>query len=108
MMEEACRVLEAAGPLLHSVDKRQWRWWNNDLLYQNRLRPVDFVTAAREAGAGVLLDLQTPRTELMARFEEMAVAPEFRHDSQEPLCCTSANFAARPERDALAAALPQP
>lgn len=117
MMRESCRVLQPDGLSLHSVNcgdhyayfdrsitqvhylrfsDRQWRKWNNDLLYQNRLRPVDFIDAARAAGMDVLLDMHVPRPELMARFEQIPFAPEFRRYPPEQLCCTSVTFAARP------------
>lgn len=117
MMRESRRVLQPDGLSLHSVNcgdhyayfdrtitqvhylrfsDRQWRKWNNDLLYQNRLRPVDFIDAARAAGMDVLLDLHVPRPELMARFEQIPFAPEFRRYPPEQLCCTSVTFAARP------------
>jgi SAM-dependent methyltransferase len=117
MMRESRRVLQPDGLSLHSVNcgdhyayfdrsitqvhylqftDLQWRKWNNDLLYQNRLRPVDFVDAARAAGMDVLLDMHVPRPELMARFEQIPIAPEFRRYPPEQLCCTSVTFAARP------------
>lgn len=117
MMCESRRVLQPDGLSLHSVNcgdhyayfdrtitqvhylrfsDRQWRKWNNDLLYQNRLRPVDFIDAARAAGMEVLLDMHVPRPELMARFEQIPFAPEFRRYPPEQLCCTSVTFAARP------------
>lgn len=116
LMRESARVLERDGLSLHSVNcgdhyayfdraitpinylrysDDEWRKWNNDLLYQNRLRPVDFVQAAREAGMDVLLDWHTPRAELVARFGQIPIAPEFRHYPVEQLCCTSVTFAAR-------------
>ncbi len=117
MMRESCRVLQPDGLSLHSVNcgdhyayfdrsitqvhylrftDRQWRKWNNDLLYQNRLRPVDFVDAARAAGMELLVDMHVPRPELMARFDRIPFAPEFRRYPPEQLCCTSVTFAARP------------
>jgi hypothetical protein len=117
MMRESCRVLQPDGLSVHSVNcgdhyayfdrsitpihylrftERQWRKWNNDLLYQNRLRPMDFIDAARVAGMDVVLDIHRPRPELMARFEQIPVAPEFRRYPPEQLCCTSVTFAARP------------
>ena len=117
MMRESCRVLQPDGLSLHSVNcgdhyayfdrsitqvhylrftDSQWRKWNNDLLYQNRLRPVDFVDAARSAGMDVLIDMHVPRAELMARFDQIPFAPEFRRYPPEQLCCTSVTFAARP------------
>ncbi|MFT3954853.1 MAG: class I SAM-dependent methyltransferase [Piscinibacter sp.] len=117
MMRESCRILQPDGLSLHSVNcgdhyayfdrsitqihylrfsEREWRKWNNDLLYQNRLRPVDFVEAARDAGMDVLLDMHVPRAELLANFAQIPIAPEFRHYPPEQLCCTSVTFAARP------------
>ncbi len=117
MMRESRRVLQPDGLALHSVNcgdhyayfdrsitqahylrfsDREWRKWNNDILYQNRLRPVDFTNAARDEGLDVLIDLQVPRAELMARFAELPIAPEFRRYPPEQLCCTSVTFAARP------------
>lgn len=116
LMRESARVLQPDGLSLHSVNcgdhyayfdraitpinylrysGDEWRKWNNDLLFQNRLRPVDFVDAAREAGMDVLLDWHTPRAELVARFDQLPIAPEFRRYPVEQLCCTSVTFAAR-------------
>lgn len=124
LMRESCRILQRDGLSLHSVNcgdhyayfdraitqihylrysENEWRKWNNDLLYQNRLRPVDFVDAARRSGMDVLLDLHVPRPELMARFEQIPIAPEFRRYTPEQLCCTSVTFAARPSAVAAAA-----
>lgn len=117
MMRESARILQPDGLSLHSVNcgdhyayfdrsitpihylrytEGQWRKWNNDLLYQNRLRPVDFVEAARGAGLEILLDLHTPRAELLERVDSMPIAPEFRRYPKEQLCCTSVTFAGRP------------
>lgn len=119
MMRESGRILQPDGLSLHSVNcgdhyayfdrtitpihylrfsENEWRKWNNDLLYQNRLRPVDFVEAARSAGLEILLDLHTPRAELLARIDGMPIAPEFRRYPKEQLCCTSVTFAGRPSR----------
>lgn len=119
MMRESGRILQHDGISLHSVNcgdhyayfdrtitpihylrfsESQWRKWNNDLLYQNRLRPVDFVEAARSAGLEILLDLHKPRAELLSRFDAIPIAPEFRHYPKEQLCCTSVTFAGRPAR----------
>lgn len=116
ILRESGRLLQPDGVSLHSVNcgdhyayfdrsitqahylrysEKQWRWWNNDLHYQNRLRPVDFVDAAREAGLEIQVDLQVPRAELMANFASLPVAQEFKHYAAEQLCCTSLTFAAR-------------
>lgn len=117
MMRESARILQRDGLSLHSVNcgdhyayfdrsitqihylrftEREWRTWNNDLLYQNRLRPVDFVEAVGAAGMDVLLDWQVPRAELLAQFDRIPIAPDFRGYPREQLCCTSVTFAARP------------
>lgn len=119
MMRESGRILQADGLSLHSVNcgdhyayfdrsitpihylrysETAWRKWNNDLLYQNRLRPVDFVDTARQAGLDIVLDLHTPRAELLSRIDAMPIAEEFRRYPKEQLCCTSVTFAGRPPR----------
>ena len=44
----------------------QWQRWNNDLLYQNRLRASDFPAAARQQGLEVIHQIQTERKDLLA------------------------------------------
>ncbi len=116
LMHETARVLEPGGLALHCVNcgdhyayfdrsitaihylrfpERAWRRWNNDLLYQNRLRPEDFLASARRAGQEITLDLHRPRPELLARLHELPIAPEFRHYPPDQLCSTSVDFAAR-------------
>jgi hypothetical protein len=117
LMRETRRILEPDGVVLHSVNcgdhyayfdrsitpihylrysERQWRWWNNDVLYQNRLRPVDFLQSAREAGLVLTLDWQKPRPALMAMLDTLPIDAAFRHYAPEQLCCTSVTFAATP------------
>lgn len=117
LMRESQRVLEPGGLTLHSVNcgdhyayfdraitpihylrysEKQWRRWNNDLLYQNRLRPVDFLAVVREAQLKVTLHWQKPRQDLMARLAALPIAPEFRHYPPEEICSTSFTFAATP------------
>ncbi len=118
MMQESSRLLRTEGLSLHSVNcgdhyayfdrtitpihylrytERQWKIWNNDILYQNRLRSGDFVAAAQEAQMDILVDLRTSRPDLMNRLKQLPIAPEFRHYTAEDLCCTSVTFAARPK-----------
>ena len=119
IFQEGARVLRAMGLAIHSVncgdhyayfDKsitsinylrytdRQWQFWNNRLLYQNRLRPMDFLQLARESGLDVTLARHRPKPKLLAALEKMAVAPEFKAYSAEDLCTTSIDFAARPRQ----------
>lgn len=116
LMQETRRVLTPDGLALHNVNcgdhyayfdrgitpihylrfsDAQWRWWNNDILFQNRLRAIDFLNAAREAGLEVVLDTHKGRPDLLARLHELPIAPQFRHYPASELCCTSLDFAAR-------------
>lgn len=121
LMVETHRILKPGGLALHSVNcgdhyayfdrqitpihylrfsERAWRKWNNDLQYQNRLRPVDFVESARKAGLDVILDTHKPRPELLAKLPSMPIDEAFRRYPAEQLCCTSIDFAARRLPDA--------
>jgi SAM-dependent methyltransferase len=116
LMKESLRVLRPGGLVLHSVNcgdhyayfdrsitqihylrfsDKHWWWWNNSLQYQNRLRADDFVDSAAAAGLQVVLNRQRPRPELLQRFAQFPIAPEFRRYSKEQLCTTSVDFAAR-------------
>ena len=117
LMAESRRILADDGFILHGVNcgdhyayfdrsitpihylrftEREWRRWNNDLLYQNRLRPIDFLAAAHRAGFEVVLDTQRPRPELLGRIAALPIAPAFQHYDVGQLCTTSIDFAARP------------
>lgn len=133
VLGEAARVLRPGGVTIHSVncgdhyayfDRRitpinylaysgaQWRRWNNDLQYQNRLRPVDFTTMAERAGLTVALNRYRPRADLRAALAGLRVADEFRRYPAEQLCTTSVTFAGRkvepPVAGARAAGAPRP
>jgi SAM-dependent methyltransferase len=116
LMRETRRILAPAGVAIHSVncgdhyayfDRRlspinylrytesRWRFWNNDIQYQNRLRPNDFLASAERAGLELLLNKQRPRPELLATLDSLGVAPEFGHYSREQLCTTSIDFVAK-------------
>jgi SAM-dependent methyltransferase len=113
---ESRRILKPGGLSIHSTncgdhyayfDKsitainyltytdRQWRFWDNDLLYQNRLRPSDFIDMARRAELEIPLIFHKPRPELLAALEHLTIAPEFKHYPPEQLCATSVDFVAR-------------
>lgn len=116
MMRETRRLLRADGIAMHGVncgdhyayfDKsitaihylrysaKQWRWWNNDVLYQNRLRPMDFLACAERAGLTIAFAIHQPKPALLAKLAELPIADEFKHYSAEQLCCTSIDFIAR-------------
>lgn len=116
MMGETKRLLTPHGLALHSVNcgdhyayfdraitplnylrftASQWRRWNNNLLFQNRLRPSDFTALASKEGLTVVHQIQTERHELLAQIPQHEIAPEFRHYDAQDLCSTSVTFAAR-------------
>lgn len=116
MMRESLRILRPGGIITHSVncgdhyayfDRRinfmnylqfteaEWRLWNNDLQYQNRLRPQHFVDITEAAGFELLICKYTPRPELLAALSSMRIAPEFAHYPPEQLATKSIDIVAR-------------
>jgi SAM-dependent methyltransferase len=114
MMRESRRVLRDGGVSLHCVNcgdhyayfdrkisainyltysDRAWQFWNNKMLYQNRLRPREFLHMGREAGLTIVLDDHKPQPELLRSLSTLPIAPEFRQYSPEQLSCTSITFA---------------
>jgi SAM-dependent methyltransferase len=119
IFREARRVLRPTGLAIHSANcgdhyayfdrsitfinylqysEREWRFWNNTMLYQNRLRPGDFLELARDAGFEILLSRWRPKEALLAALATLQLAPEFKAYPPEQLCATSVDFAARPSR----------
>lgn len=116
MMREAYRVLRPGGLSVHSVNCADhyaysdpsitfinyltysdtgWAFWNNDLQYQNRMRPSDFIELSERAGFTTVLASHAPRPELLAVLPSMAIAAEFRDYPAEQLCATSVDFVGR-------------
>ena len=113
MMKEAYRVLRPGGLSIHSVNcgdhyayfdrqitfmnyyqfaEKDWHFWNNDLQYQNRMRPQDFIELSEQAGLRTVLAKHIPRPELLRRLPSLTLAAEFQHYPPEQLCCTSVDF----------------
>lgn len=113
IMKELWRVLRPDGLMLHAVacndhythfDKsvspinylrfteRQWRWFNNDLNYQNRLRPSSFLSAARDSGFDVIHEARTLRPRNLDTLQGMRLAPQFKSFDPEDLATTSIDF----------------
>lgn len=116
IFHESARVLKPGGLSIHSAncgdhyayfDKsitalnylaypaRDWAFWDNNLLYQNRLRPADFVNMAAHAGLDVPISIHRPRPELLAALPGLAIAEEFRHYPPDQLCSTSVDLVGR-------------
>jgi SAM-dependent methyltransferase len=115
MMQESLRVLRHGGLALHSANcgdhyayfdsgitsinyltytEKEWRFWNNKLLFQNRLRPSDFLALAEVAGLQVVWTRVKPRQELLDALPTLRIAPEFRSYPKEQLCSSSIDFVA--------------
>jgi SAM-dependent methyltransferase len=116
ILVESERVLKPGGLSIHSANcgdhyayfdqsitainylrygAAEWKFWDNELLYQNRLRPVDFIEMAERAGLEVPLRIHRARPELLVALERMPLAAEFRHYEREQLCATSVDFVGR-------------
>jgi len=116
LMRESRRLLRPGGLIVHSINcgdhyayfdrsinfmnylqfsDAQWALWNNDLQYQNRLRPKHFVAATEAAELDVVIRKFTPRPDLLAALPKMRLAAEFAHYSPEQLASKSIDIVAR-------------
>jgi SAM-dependent methyltransferase len=110
LMRESRRILRPGGVAMHCANcgdhyayfdksitmlnyltytQREWERWNNELLYQNRMRPRDFVASSEGAGLKTLFVRFQPTPELLKVLPEIPVSPEFRDYPPEELCATS-------------------
>ena len=113
---EARRILRPGGVVFHSVncgdhyayaDRRihqlnylqfseaDWAKWNNEFLYQNRLRAVDFTDMAKRAGFTIEVDTSRPHPTRLEQLSQIRVHPEFARYSRDQLAITSIDFVAR-------------
>jgi len=113
---EARRILRPGGVVFHSVncgdhyayaDKKisqlnylqfsdaDWQRWNNEFLYQNRLRAIDFTEMARAAGFKIEVDTSRPHPMRLQQLEAIKVHPEFARYSRDQLAITSIDFIGR-------------
>jgi SAM-dependent methyltransferase len=120
MFHEQRRILKPGGLAVHSVNcgdhyayfdralnpvayltysERDWSFWNNDLLYQNRLRPRDFLEMASAAGLELPLVEFRAKQALLDKLPSLKIDPAFAAYPPEQLCCTSIDFVAQRSTD---------
>src|SRR5262245_42058348 len=113
---DARRILRSGGVVFHSVNcgdhyayadpnvdqlnylqfsDADWRKWNNRFLYQNRLRAVDFLDMARDAGFAIDVDTARHHPMRLQQLDTMAVHPRFARYTHEQLAITSVDFIGR-------------
>lgn len=116
MYGEAKRILAPAGIMFHSVNcgdhyayvdskvhqlnylrysDRQWKFWDNAFLYQNRMRAHEFVELASAMGFVIELDTSIARAQRLEQLATMKVDARFARVPPEKLCITSVDFIAR-------------
>lgn len=110
LFREAKRVLRPNGHVLHCVNcgdhyaysdpaitqlnylqfsDDDWKRWNNDLHFQNRLRARDFVEMADRAGLAIFSAETFVNPAWLKQVEQMELAPRFRRYKPEELAATS-------------------
>jgi SAM-dependent methyltransferase len=113
---ESRRILRSGGVIFHSVNcgdhyayadrkihqlnylqfsDEDWKIWNNDFLYQNRLRAIDFTDMARAAGFKVEIDTSRPHPMRLQQLATVQVHPQFSRYSRDQLAITSIDFVGR-------------
>ncbi len=116
MYRESMRILSPGGIMFHSVNcgdhyayvdrkihqlnylrysDRQWKFWDNAFLYQNRMRAHEFVERAAAMGYAIELDTSTARAQRLEQLAAMKVDARFAQVPPEKLCITSVDFIAR-------------
>jgi hypothetical protein len=113
---EAHRILRPGGAMFHSANcgdhyaygdpeinqlqylrysDAAWARWNNNFLYQNRLRAVDFTRMSRAAGFAIDLDTSHAAPARLAELAAIDVHPQFSGYTREQLAVTTIDFIAR-------------
>ncbi len=118
LMRESMRVLRPGKFMYHSVNcgdnyayndpsitqlnylqfsAAEWNLlWQNDFLYQNRLRAVDFITMAEAEGFDVVLEHSEVSERNMDWLRDISVHPEFANRyTPEELCITTMDMVAK-------------
>lgn len=115
LFRESLRILRPLGVVVHCVacndhyshfdlnissvnylrfSERQWRWWNNVLQYQNRLRAGDFLRVAEQTGLRIVAKRTYKSGNVNTALSHLHIAEEFCQYTQEELGITTVNFVA--------------
>ena len=110
------RILAPGGVMFHSVNcgdhyayvdrrihqlhylrysDREWAFWDNAFLYQNRMRAHEFVERAQAIGFEIVLNTARATERRLAELAATPVHAQFAHEPPERLCITSVDFIAR-------------
>jgi SAM-dependent methyltransferase len=113
---ESMRILRPGGIVYHSVNcgdhyayrdatinqlhylaysDEEWQFWNNEFLYQNRLRAIDFTRMAERVGFAIELDTSRAHPDRLAQLEKIAVHARFAQYTRPQLAVTSIDFIGR-------------
>jgi SAM-dependent methyltransferase len=116
MFAEAKRILKPGAVMFHAVNcgdhyayidpqvsqlhylqfsEAEWRIWNNDFQFQNRLRGKEFHRFAREAGFAIERDGSIVHPVRLAELDAITVHPMFAGYTREELSVTSVDMVAR-------------
>jgi SAM-dependent methyltransferase len=108
---EAWRILKPGGVMFHAINcgdhyaysdrslhqlhylqfsPAEWDRWNNEFLYQNRLRANDFVALAKRAGFSIELDAHRS-----TEIDGVPIDGSFAHYTREQLAITNLEILAR-------------
>jgi len=116
IFRESKRILAPDGVMFHSVNcgdhyayvdrsisqlhylrysDAEWRLWQNEFLFQNRMRAREFVELAEQAGFAIALNTAHATERRLRELAEVPIHPQFRRFPPEQLCITTIDFIAR-------------
>jgi len=116
LFREGKRLLVPGGVMFHSVNcgdhyayvdrsisqlhylrysDTDWRLWQNEFLFQNRMRAPEFIDLAESAGFAIALNTAHPTEKRLRELQQVPVHPQFDRFPPEQLCITTIDFLAR-------------